>query len=331
MDVGRYGSILRQCFPDLDVARVTFIGGGTYRVFEVEVGHGAGSDSAAGSKMIFRFPHGSQGGSLLQHERDLCAALADTLPIPIPRYVYYSQGCPLFPHPVAGYPRLPGVPLEGSVAGNVAMQQVAGEIGRFLAVLHRIPNGTTQSIALPNLGPARAIEKQRALYCEIRQHVYPVLNAAERAWTRELFESFLADAAHHCFEPVLVHGDLDSSNILWDPADGALLAIIDFEEACLGDPAWDFCVLVAEHGRTFLQALLGAYHLPLDTGFESRVAFHSQRVLFHELLYGLKHDDARFSQHALRRLRRAMYGLEPIGGWLAASTAETRLPEGHSV
>jgi aminoglycoside 2''-phosphotransferase len=165
------------------------------------------------------------------------------------------------------------------------------------------------------------------LYRNVRQLIFPVLSADERGWTRDLFESFLADTGNHCYEPVLVHGDLDSSNILWDPADGTLLGIIDFEEACLGDPAWDFCVLAAEHGQASLQTLLSAYRLPLDTGFRVRLAFHSKRILFHELLYGLKHGDSRFSRHALERLRRAMAGLEPIGGWLAASTAESRLLE----
>jgi thiamine kinase-like enzyme len=127
-----------------------------------------------------------------------------------------------------------------------------------------------------------------------------------------------------------VHGDLDSSNILWDPANGTLLAVIDFEEACLGDPAWDFSVLAAEHGPWFLQKMLDAYLPALDPGFEDRIAFHSQRVLFVELLYGLRQNDTRFSQHALARLRRAMHGLEPIGGWLVASTAETRRLQSHS-
>ena len=328
MDVGRYGDILRQCFPHLKVASIAFIGGGTFRVFEVRAGRGAGPGIAAGSSLIFRFPHGGQGDLLLQRERRLCAALAASLPVPIPGYEYYSDGCPSFPRPVAGYRKLPGISLQDCALGYSAVQQVASQVGEFLSALHSVPPRTLQPIVLPRLGPTQVMEKQQALYSEVRQHVYPALSVRERAWTGELFESFLVDPGNLRFKPVLVHGDLDSSNILCDPADGTLVGIIDFEEACLGDPAWDFCVLVAEHGPAFLQALLDAYHLPLDAGFRARVAFHSRRILFHELLYGLKHGDSRFSQHAMERLRRAMDGLEPTGGWLVASTAETRTLEG---
>jgi len=329
MNVGRYGNILRQCFPHLDVASIAYIGGGTFRVFEVRAGRDAGPGITTGSRLIFRFPHGGEGDLLLQRERYLCAALAASLPVPVPGYEYYSDGCPSFPRPVAGYRKLPGISLQEGALGCSAAQQVASQIGEFLTALHSIPPRTLQPVVLPRFGPAQVMEKQQALYREVRQHVYPALSARERAWTGELFESFLTDSGNLHFKPVLVHGDLDSSNILYDAAKGTLLGIIDFEEACLGDPAWDFCVLVAEHGPAFLEALLGAYHLPLDAGFRARVVFHSQRILFLELLYGLEHGDSRFSQHAMERLRRAMDGLEPIGGWLVASTAETRTLEGY--
>lgn len=172
------------------------------------------------------------------------------------------------------------------------------------------------------------MDRQQALYDEVR-HVYPSLSVRERTWRGEQFESFLADPGHQSFKPALVHSDLDSSNFLCDPADTALLGIVDFEEACFGDPAWDFCVLAPEYGPAFLQAMLDSYHLPVDAGFRARVSFHSQRILYHELLYGLKQGDSRFSGHAMARLRRAMAGLAPIGGWLAASTAESRSLEGY--
>ena len=127
---------------------------------------------------------------------------------------------------------------------------------------------------------------------------------------------------------MLVHGDFDSSNILCDPVLGTVAGIIDFEETGLGDPAWDVCVLAAEHGAQFLGDLLAAYDLPLDPCFVQRVDFHARRVLFHELLYGIREDAQSFTDNGLQRLRRAMAGREPIGGWLAASTSETRSEEG---
>ncbi len=329
MDVGHYGDILQQCFPRLDIAGIAFIGGGTFRVFEVAVGHEANPGTTASNALIFRFPHGGQGDLLLQRERSLLSTLAAILPIPVPRYEHYAKGCPLFPRPVAGYRKIPGIALQDCAHSCSALQRLANQLGGFLTALHSIPPRTLQPVVLPRIGPAQVMDRQQALYDGVRQHVYPSLSVRERAWTRELFESFLADQGHQSFKPALVHGDLDSSNILCDPADATLLGIIDFEASRFGDPAWDFCVLAAEYGPAFLQAVLNAYHLPVDAGFQARVAFHSQRILYHELLYGLEQGDSRFSDHALERLRRALEGLVPIGGWLAASTAESRSLEGY--
>jgi aminoglycoside 2''-phosphotransferase len=326
MDLARYRDILQECFPHLDVASIAFIGGGSFRVFEVQAHRGADKDS--GSTLIFRFPHGGRGDALLRRERVLCDALAAILPVPVPRYEFYSDGCSGFPWPVAGYRKLAGTSLEDLSVHPAQAARIARQIGEFLSALHSVEPTTLYPFELPVHGPAEVQRRQQALYDEVKQQAYPVLSARERAWTSALFESFLSGPANHAFKPVLIHGDLDSSNILCDPAEWTLKGIIDFEDACMGDPASDFCVLVAEHGPMFLQEMLRAYRPALDGGFRARVAFHSKRIIYHELLYGLSHNDDRFSQSALKRLHRAMDGEAPIGGWLAASTAETRQMDG---
>jgi aminoglycoside 2''-phosphotransferase len=317
MDVGRYGDILQESFPDLNVTGIRYLGGGTYRVFEAIVDDGR--------RLIFRFPHGGDGGVLLQRERLLSHTLAARLPVPVPRYEFYAEDCPSFAQPVAGYPRLEGTCVQDANLGKPALHRLASDLGSFLSALHNTPPRVVQALALPYLDSLVVAERQRTVYREVMKHAYPLLNERERTWTTDLFSWFLSDSTSHDFEPVLIHGDLDSSNILCDPADGRLVGVLDFEEACFGDPAWDFCVLLAEHGQAFFQTMVRHYHLFLDVDFEDRVAFHAKRVLYHELLYGLKHGENRFLQHALERLRRAMDGQEPIGGWLGASTAESRI------
>lgn len=326
MDVAQYRSILRECFPHLHVASIAFIGGGSFRVFEVQVGRGSDQDS--GSNLIFRFPHGGQGDVLLRRERDLCDTLSAILPVPIPRYEFFADGCSGFPWPVAGYRKLPGISIEDLTLDPAEISVIASQVGGFLSALHNVEPTILHPVELPGHSPTEVKRRQQALYDEVKQQAYPVLNARERAWTSALFESFLSGPANHSFRPVLIHGDLDSSNILCDPAERTLQGIIDFEDACMGDPASDFCVLVAEHGPAFLEGMLRTYRPALDSSFQARVVFHSQRIIYHELLYGLYHGDDRFSQSALKRLHRAMDGQAPIGGWLAASTAETRQLDG---
>ena len=42
------------------------------------------------------------------------------------------------------------------------------------------------------------------------------------------------------YTPAFCHGDLWAEHILFDPAQEKLTGVIDFESACLGDPAGDW-------------------------------------------------------------------------------------------
>ena len=63
-----------------------------------------------------------------------------------------------------------------------------------------------------------------------------------RQWTAELRQ---IDALRAAF-PIgsgrrqLIHGDCKVNNLLFDPGDNAVLAIIDLDTLMFGDPAWDF-------------------------------------------------------------------------------------------
>lgn len=127
MDMGHYRDILQQCFPCLDIAGITFIGGGTFRVFEVTVGHDLDPGTSASNTLIFRFPHSGQGDLLLQRERSLLNTLAALLPIPVPRYEHYARGCPQSPRPVAGYRKIPGMALQACAHSYSALQRLASQ------------------------------------------------------------------------------------------------------------------------------------------------------------------------------------------------------------
>lgn len=312
IDLGLYRRILQQCFPDLAISSIEFAGGGSFRVFEVN------------HTWIFRLPHSPAGSDLLRQERRVYNHLQPHLSLPIPHYEFFSEGCSPFPRPVAGYRKLPGEPLQRLDLSPAVRQQIAAQIGAFLTELHSIPPADLHEVTLPATTPEQMGERQSAFYALVRQSAFPLMSPQQQAWTADLFESFLAETAGWYFEPVIIHGDLDSTNILCEPNQGAITGILDFEDVQLGDAAWDFCALVAELGPGFLPQLLSTYKLDVDASFRWRVAFHAQRILFHELLYGIEHDDRACLEHGLLRLNRAMAGLAPIGGWLDASTSEQR-------
>lgn len=312
IDIGLYRQILKECFPDLAISSIEFAGGGSFRVFEVD------------HTWIFRLPHSPAGSELLRRERRVYHSLQPHLSLPIPHYEFFSEGCSRFPWPVAGYRKLPGEPLQRLDLSPATQQRIAAQLGSFLTELHNIPPAELHEVTLPATTPEQMGERQSALYALVRQSAFPLMSAQQQAWTADLFESFLAETADWHFEPVIIHGDLDSTNILCEPQQGTVTGILDFEDVQLGDAAWDFCALVAEFGPGYLEQLLSTYKLDVDAGFRRRVAFHAQRTLYHELLYGIEHNDHAFLKHGILRLNRAMAGQVPIGGWLDASTSEQR-------
>ncbi|MDE2841729.1 MAG: phosphotransferase [Chloroflexota bacterium] len=323
VNVGFYKGIIETCFPDLRVTHIRFVGGGTCRVFAVN------------HALIFRFPHGDGSvagenpseaeGAFLFHEKRVYAALAPLLPLPIPRYRYFSTGCAQFPYPVAGYEKLPGRSLSACQLNSQELAGVARQIGEFLSALHAIPLTVLPAELQPPSPASLGRSNARSLFREVEARAFPLLNAAEQAWTSRLFQELYSNHTLWKLTPVFTHGDFDGSNILYAASQGIVSGIIDFEEAGQnGDPAADFCALLAGFGTAFLEAVLAAYTLDVSAAMRRRIDLHAKRILFIELLYGIQTNDRRFIDNARQRLHRARHDLDPIGDWLDVSTSETR-------
>lgn len=297
-----YREILEKCFH-IHMSTIQFIGGGSYRVFEVN------------NTLIFKFTHGGP-PELLEREKDVCALIKDSLSLPIPYYTYFSHTCPLYKGAVGGYKKLEGTSLEDiPTFDNV---HIARQISQFLSELHAINRGEPFS-------HKKACTNLREFYHHIQKTAFPILTRKEQQWTHTLFESFLKTKWK--FTPVFTHGDFDSSNILYQPGKG-VCGIIDFEDAGMGDPAWDFCCMLAEYGSNFFKTILQSYKGPKDQSLLKRTQFHSKRTIFHEILYGIEYHQPEFTAHGLTRLHNAMNNCDIIGGWLNQSTSLTRTHEG---
>lgn len=323
VDIDFYHCILETCFPDLQVSRIQFIGGGTCRVFCVN------------QSLIFRFPHGggsidggetsADHGAFLRREKQVYDTIAPLLPLPVPHFRYFSDGCDEFPYPIAGYQKLPGRSLAACRLTAQELQGAATQIGAFLSALHDIPLTALAPDVQPPSPPDMGRASARSLLRQIEETAYPLLSPEERVWTSRLFEALTGDDSLWETKPAFTHGDFDGSNILYDESRGTVSGIIDFEEAGeKGDPAADFCALLAGFGRAFLDAALAAYTPDVSAAMRRRIELHAKRILYIELLYGIQVNDRRFIDNALQRLHRARHGLDPIGDWLDASTSETR-------
>jgi aminoglycoside phosphotransferase len=108
---------------------------------------------------------------------------------------------------------------------------------------------------------------------------------------------------------VLLHGDLLGQNILFDPDRPP--ALIDWEYACLGDPAYDLAIVTRGVRKPFkrgngLDLLLDAYNAGADTGLTpARVHVHEILIVLNWLRESLRGD----SQHPPSTERQRLAGL----------------------
>jgi aminoglycoside phosphotransferase (APT) family kinase protein len=101
-----------------------------------------------------------------------------------------------------------------------------------------------------------------------------------------MFDAFLS-AWDDSLETVLVHGDLGPAHILHRGS--SVTGVIDWSDACLGDPALDFAWLLHSTRREFSSTLLGAYLRESGSGLRDRSLFYHRLGPWHEVLFGIKH------------------------------------------
>lgn len=198
--------------------------------------------------LVYRFPRYAPdrvGEVALRHQR------AKDLGLPAPGVVAVRDGTFGSAHVVLE--RSPGIPLQKLLPGLSVMERTRAAHG--IAELLMRMRGTTR-VEWPFPAPLWA-----ALWQGLSESVEA---AAAAGGTVEPAECELARhaAATAVAAPTgLVHGDLAWGNILFSP-DGALLAIIDWDFAVVGDPAVDVAAvllnipadMVAAFHRSHLEA-----------------------------------------------------------------------------
>jgi aminoglycoside 2''-phosphotransferase len=248
---------------------------------------------------VFRFPRNAEAAAQLAIEQALLPQLALRLPLAIPNFTYACTAVDEWPF--VGYRMIVGMPLRPSVLQAVpaaVRTTVAQQMAAFLQALHTFPVETARRAAPELRRFSRAVFAQE--YAVIEQVIFPLLNPDEREWIAVLFAG-AADDVLWDFEPAIVHNDLSSSHILFDPNARRVAGVIDFGDIMLGDPAIDFVGLL-EHGEAFVEAVLRSYARPLDDGFQRRLAFYYPRAWLIELRYHLEHANAERATSILTHL-----------------------------
>ena len=247
VDLARLVARIRREFPDLRFAEATL--------------NDLGEDHAVvmlDDRWVFRFPRTTQAAALGAMERRLLARLGDASPTATPRYEYVSQAGDF-----GGYRLIAGRELTEAVFAalpRVARERVLTEIGDFLRVLHAMPSAL---VARPDASPpaedaAWVADRHAERRSRLAEALGPALLDAADRFYRALPAAVATDHA------AVIHGDFSEDHILLDPGEARLAGVIDFTDARLGDPAYDFAFLWA-YGRWAPECVAGRYGAGAET------------------------------------------------------------------
>ena len=227
---------LKKIFPNITVDELRFFYHGTYNVFEVKRNY------------IFRFPdrhfRNAKGAKLIKEEVESLKIIKQYVHFqtPEPKFVSFDTKCPFM-----GYKKLEGIPLSKDffTFNREIKERIAKEVASFLSELHS-PDLVKE---FPNVDylPKDYRQEWNSYYQKIQDTTFLLLQPTQQKWINHLFDNFLSEKENFKFLPKLIHGDFDTSNILFNPETQRISGIVDFEETRIYDPAADFLFFRSGH------------------------------------------------------------------------------------
>ena len=277
-----------DCFPEITVRRSRRIP--------------TGSDNLVlqiNGEYIFRFPKFLESEKRLKIEIALLSKIRGNLSIPVPDYTLVWKTSRKYPRSFAGYPRLKGVPVSNRSLGSKTRSRLATQISSLLKELHNIrtkPN----TLPIPKYTPKTWVRFISKHHDQIRKTVYPLLHHHQRVASELLWRSFLAELANAHFTPRLIHGDLGTENILYNPLTGKLTGVIDWGFAQVSDPALEFSHLY-HHNPKLARETLNRYGRTSED-FERRLRWYIRTEPYYDVMWGISNNWKKGKFDGLRSL-----------------------------
>lgn len=164
---------------------------------------------------------------------------------------------------------------------------LAAALGRAIAAVHELPERLIENAGLPvysaeDYRQRRLAEVDRA-----------AATGCVPARLLERWEKALEEAGAWRFVPCVVHGDLAADNVLVE--DDEVVAVLEWGEARVADPADDLAWLVSGADQAAVESVLEAYalgrRLPPDRDLTRRARLAGELTLARWLLRGVAADD----------------------------------------
>ena len=166
-----------------------------------------------------------------------------------------------------GYDKLSGDQLSIAVFGKLSIKErekLIIQLADFLTEIHGLPLSPLKKFGVEIKNSKKQITLLKG---QLKKVVYPKLFLSDIKKIDNLFKKLyklVATDDANCF----VHGDFSADNILWDRKKKQL-AVIDFSDCYIGDPALDFAPLW-ELGDKLISEIYKLYHNKKDVNLLKR-------------------------------------------------------------
>ena len=214
-------ALLAEQFPELDASSARLLGEGwDNSVWVVE------------EKWAFRFPRRAIAAGLTAREVRVLLGLASLLPVPIPEPRFVGEPSGGYPWSFFGGALVEGHEVADADLSDADRETLGAELGRFLRALHDVELAV-ELPEDPNRRADMAVRVPRARECLSEVEAAGIWRPPRRV--EQLLEAALRLPATTA--AALLHGDLHARHVL--VADGHVSGIIDWGDACVGDPSID--------------------------------------------------------------------------------------------
>jgi aminoglycoside 2''-phosphotransferase len=250
---------------------------------------------------IFRVPRSQNRWSRLQREVTLVKWLSNHLSTPLPNYEFVSQGGTKQHVAFAGYRKLDGYPCTLRNFRIAWLSGMGEDVGRFLSELHslRLPDSLARN--LDRYSPKTWAAYFHKKHIQVKRLAYPLLSRPHRKFSERIWSELFSTIDNVRFRPTLVHGDLTGGNLLCD-SKGQLKGVIDWSDAPITDPAFDFAGLLTVDRRLAVGAL-DNYQRD-KSGLLERAELYLRTIPLREIASGVEQESSRIIQMGLSDFRR---------------------------
>ncbi|MGG0208600.1 aminoglycoside phosphotransferase family protein [Bacillus mycoides] len=244
-------------------------------------------------ELLFRFPRKLEYANRIPLEKELCTILSHSLQeIEIPKYhLLYKNDCNTVPF-CSYYPLIHGEPLTSELVAKLEKKElevIITQLATFLATLHSIPLKRTETLGFPI---EKTLTYWKELQTKLNQYFTNSLTSLQKSALNRLFENFFTCITKSTFQNAIIHADFTHHHILFNNLHKNISGVIDFGDAQIGDPAFDFAGLYYDFGREFTTSVYEQYSALISHRdpllIHRTTTFYQYSPLLHNLIYNIE-------------------------------------------